>query len=36
VRDRRLSIVKPQVEAGAPVQSMDGAIEGDFRLVVAR
>jgi hypothetical protein len=35
-RDRRLSIVKPQVEASALVQSMEDAVQGDFRLVVTR
>jgi len=34
--DRRLGIVKTQIEAGASVQNMEDAIQGDFRLVVAR
>ena len=31
--DRRLGIVKTQIEAGASVQTMEDAIQGDFRLV---
>src|SRR5215510_8792816 len=34
--DRWLGIVEPQIEAGALVQGMEDAIQGDLRLVIAR
>jgi hypothetical protein len=34
--DRWLGIVEPQIEAGALVQRVEDAIQGDLRLVIAR
>src|SRR5262245_11314130 len=34
--DRRLAIVEPQIEAGALVQCVEDAIQGDLRLVIVR
>jgi hypothetical protein len=34
--DRWLGVVEPQIEAGALVQRVEDAIQGDLRLVIAR